>query len=298
MIKIQNMEGMLTTKELADFLRLNEKKIYQLVRESGIPHVRIAGKWLFPKDHIIRWIDENVQREKDIHIIGSDDMLLARLLSIYSCENFPESLAFYSSVGSLRGIQALSGKKGQACCTHLLDIETGEYNLPILNRVLSPAQYIVVNLWYRKQGLIVKKGNPLSIKAIGDVIEKKIRFVNRNEGSGTRVLLEYFLRAKDLDEKYIIGFTDVVNTHLEVALKVFFGEADAGLGIEYVTHLLPVDFIPLQEERFDLVVPKELWSTSVMKGFISYIEPVKISKLSHNLPGYNLRDTGKIIFEG
>lgn len=288
-------EELLTTKELADFLRLNEKKIYQLVKESGIPHVRIAGKWPFPKDHILRWIDENVQRKKDIHIIGSDDMLLTRLLAFYSSENFPGSLAFYSSVGSLRGIHALSGKKGQACCTHLLDMETGEYNLPILSRILSPAQYVVVNLWYRKQGLIVKKGNPLSIKAIGDVIEKKARFINRNEGSGTRVLLEYFLGAKDLDEKDIIGFTDVVNTHLEVAISVFFGEADTGLGIEYVTHLLPVDFVPLQEERFDLVVPKELWSTSVMKKFISYIEPMKISKLSHNLPGYNLKDTGKLM---
>jgi len=298
MIKIENMEELLTTKELADFLRLNEKKIYQLVKESGIPHVRIAGKWLFPKNHIIRWIDENVQREKDIRVIGSDDMLLARLLSLYSRENFPESIAFYSSVGSLRGIQSLSGKKGQACCTHLLDMETREYNLPILSRILSPAPYVVVNLWYRKQGLIVKKGNPLSIKSIGDIIEKKARFINRNEGSGTRVLLEYFLRVKDLDEKDIVGFTDVVNTHLEAGLKVFFGEADVSLGIEYITRLLPVDFVPLHEERFDLVVPKEIWATSVMKRFISYIEPMKISKLSHNLSGYNLKDTGKIVFEG
>lgn len=291
-------EELLTTKELADFLRLNEKKIYQLVKESGVPHVRIAGKWLFPKDHIIRWIDENVEREKDIRIIGSDDMLLARLLSLYSRDNFPEALAFYSSVGSLRGIQALSRKKGQACCTHLLDMETGEYNLPVLSRILSPQRYVVVNLWHREQGLIVKKGNPLAIKGLGDVTGKKARFINRNEGSGTRTLLEYFLREKSLSEKDIIGFADEANTHLEVALKVFFDEADVGLGIEYVTHLLPLDFIPLREERFDLVVPRELWSTSVMKGFISYIEPAKISKLSGTLPGYNLKDTGKIIFEG
>ncbi|MEA1935849.1 MAG: helix-turn-helix transcriptional regulator [Thermodesulfobacteriota bacterium] len=291
------MKEMLTTKELADLLRLNEKKIYQLVREGGLPHVNIAGKWLFPEWHIRRWIDENVQREKDVLIMGSDDILLERFLSFYNRKKFPEALTFYSSLGSLRGIHALSQKKGHACCTHLLDMETGEYNLPILSRVLSRQRYVVVNLWHRKQGLILKKGNSLGIKGLKDVIEKKARFVNRNEGSGTRTLLEYFLREKGLPEKDIMGFTDEVNTHVEVALKVFFDEADVGLGIEYVTHLFSLDFVPLKEERFDLVVPKELWSTKIIQELIAYIDPVQISRLSRTLPGYSLKDTGKIIFE-
>jgi putative molybdopterin biosynthesis protein len=291
------MNDLLTTKELAELLRLNEKKVYQLVREGGVPHVRIAGKWLFPRNHVMRWIDEHVEREKDLMIVGSDDILLARLLSFYSQENFPESQAFYSSVGSLKGIQALARKKGQACCTHLLDMETGEYNLPILKRMLSPQKYVVINLWNRRQGLIVRKGNPLGIKGLEGVIEKKAKFVNRNEGSGTRVLLEYLLRERGLDQGEIAGFSDEVDTHLEVALKVFFNEADVGLGIEYVTHPLNLDFVPLKEERFDLVVPKELWLTSVMTGFVSYIDSTKINRLSRNLPGYDLKDTGKIVFQ-
>jgi putative molybdopterin biosynthesis protein len=291
------MNDLLTTKELADLLRLNEKKVYQLVREGGVPHVRIAGKWLFPKNHVMRWIDERVQREKDLLIVGSDDILLARLLSFYSQENFPESQAFYSSVGSLKGIHALEKKKGQACCAHLLDMETGEYNLPILEKILSPQKYVVINLWNRRQGLIVRKGNPLGIKGLEGVIEKKAKFVNRNEGSGTRVLLEYLLRERGLDQRKIANYSDEVDTHLEVALKVFFNEADVGLGIEYVTHPLNLDFVPLKEEKFDLVVPKELWLTSVMKGFVSYIDSTKIHRLSRNLPGYDLKDTGKVVFE-
>ena len=288
---------MLTTKELADLLRLNEKKIYQLVKEGSLPHVNIAGKWLFPEQHIRRWIDENVQRGKDVLIMGSDDILLARFLSTYNRDKFPETLTFYSSLGSLRGIHALAQKKGQACCTHLLDMETGEYNLPILSRVLSGQRYVVVNLWHRKQGLILKQGNSLGIKGLKDVIEKKARFVNRNEGSGTRMLLEYLLKEKGWDKKEITSFVNEVNTHLEVALKVFFGEADVGLGIEYVAHLFSLDFVPLKEERFDLVVPREIWSTKVMQGLIACIDPVQISRLSRTLPGYNLKDTGKIIFE-
>jgi putative molybdopterin biosynthesis protein len=291
------MEEMLTTKELAELLRLNEKKVYQLIKEGGIPHVRIAGKWLFPKGHIMRWIDERVQRERDIYMVGSDDILLARLLALYSRERFPHSLTFYSSVGSMRGIEALTHKKGHACCVHLLDTETGEYNLPFLNRQLASQRYIVVNLCYRRQGLLVQKGNPLGIKGLEDVVKKGLRFINRNEGSGTRLLLEYLMNEKGLAGKEMVGFADAVDTHLEVALKVLCNEADAGLGIEYVAHLLPLDFIPLQEERFDLVIPKELWPTQIMQGFLSYVDPAVIQRIAHALPGYNLKDTGKVIFE-
>ncbi|MDD5724127.1 MAG: helix-turn-helix transcriptional regulator [Syntrophales bacterium] len=289
-------EELLTTKELADFLRLNEKKIYQLVRDSGIPHVRIAGKWLFPKSHVLRWIDENVQREKDILIVGSDDILMTKLVSSYSQENLPESQAFYSSVGSLRGIQSLSQKKGQACCTHILDVKTGEYNLPVLERLLSPGRYVVVNLWYRKQGLIVKKGNPLGIRVLENIVEKGARFINRNVGSGTRVLLEHMMGEKGLDGKNISGFADEEDSHMEMALKILFGDADVGLGIEYVTHLLGLDFIPLKEERFDLVVPEELWPTVTIKKFVSYLDPIRVNRFSKNLPGYDLKDMGKLIF--
>lgn len=290
------MEELLTTKELADLLRLNEKKVYQLIKKGGIPHVRIAGKWLFPRGHIMRWIDERVQRESDIHMVGSDDILLTRLLALYSRNNFPQSLTFYSPVGSLKGIQALAEKKGQACCVHLLDVETGEYNLPYLSRYLAAQKYVVVNLCYRSQGLIIHKGNPLGIKGLRDLIREGVRFVNRNDGSGTRLLLEYLLREEGIDRNAIVGFSDEVDTHFETALKVCFDEADVGLGIEYVTHLLPLDFIPLQEERFDLVVPLELWSTQLMQGFFSYVDPLPIKQLARALPGYNLKETGKVLF--
>jgi len=291
------MEELLTTRELADFLRLNEKKVYQLVRDGNIPHVKIAGKWLFPRQHIARWIDENVQREKDLQIAGSDDMLMTQLLSQYSRENFPESLAYYSSVGSMKGIKALMQKKGQACCAHLLDLETGEYNIPILNRVLARQRYVVVNLWYRQQGIVVKKGNPLAIKGFEDLVAKRARYINRNEGTGTRTLLDYCMRQGGLSEKDIVGFDDAVNSHLEVALKIFFDDADAGLAIEYVTHLLPLDFIPVREERFDLIVPRTLWPTHLIQNFITYIEPAKIRGLIRKMPGYDVRDTGTIIYE-
>ncbi|MBW2561206.1 MAG: molybdopterin biosynthesis protein, partial [Deltaproteobacteria bacterium] len=96
--------------------------------------------------------------------------------------------------------------------------------------------------------------------------------------------------------KDILGFADEEDTHIGVAQKVFFGEADVGLGIEYVTHLLALDFIPLKEESFDLVIPEELWPTVTIKKFVSYLDPIRTSRFSKNLPGYNLKDTGKVLF--
>jgi len=291
------VDKLLTTKELADLLRINEKKVYQLVREAGIPHVRIAGKWLFPRDHVLRWIDEGVEREKDVFIVGSDDILLGRLLASYSRGNFPQSLGFYSAVGSLKGLDALARRKAHACCVHLLDVESGEYNLPFIKRYASEHEWVVVNLWHRRQGLIVRRGNPLGIKGMGDVVRKGARFINRNEGSGTRVLIEHLLRKEGLEAEEVRGFGREVDTHMEVALRVFLGEADLGVGIEYVTHILPLDFIPLKEERFDLVIPKELWHTKAIKAFLSFINPLKIKELFPHLPGYSFRETGRVILE-
>ena len=124
------MEELLTVRELAKFLRVNEKRVYQLIREFNIPRIRISGKWLFPKKHILSWIDENLEREKSIFIAGSDDMLLARILSMYSNSNFPDSLSFYCAIGSEKGIMALSYGKVHACCIHLFDEESKEYNIP------------------------------------------------------------------------------------------------------------------------------------------------------------------------
>lgn len=292
------MERLLTTKELAALLRLNEKKVYHLIREGGIPHVRIAGKWLFPKGHIERWLEERVQREQALQLVGSDDYLFTYLLSKYCSEQAPANLAFYAAVGSLRGLEAFAAGMGDGCCIHLLDPETGEYNIPFLARHLRGGKYIVVNLYHRNQGLIVQQGNPLGIKGLRDVTKKAVRFINRQKGSGTRVLLDHLLNAEGISPKEISFCPDEVSTHIEVAREVFRSKADVGLGIEYAAHLFSLDFIPLCEERFDLVISKLHWHSGVMKRFLSYLTPVAMRRLAPPLPGYHLRETGKVIFEG
>ncbi|MDD5475642.1 MAG: helix-turn-helix transcriptional regulator [Syntrophales bacterium] len=290
------MNEMLTTRELAELLRLNEKKVYQLVRDGNVPRVRIAGKWLFPRNHVMRWIDENVERERDIMVVGSDDVLLSRLLAMYSRENLPEALAFYAPVGSIAGVQALVRGKCQACCMHILDMETGDYNIPYVKGHLGDHSISVITLWHRTQGLIVKKGNPLGIRSIRDLAENDVRFIGRNKGSGTAVLFDYLLREERLGVEIRPREVGIVDTHMEAAMKVFFGEADCGLGIEYAARHLGLEFIPIKDERFDLVIPGELMSTAPMKHFISYLEPSSLSRLTRNMSGYDVSEAGKIIY--
>ncbi len=289
-------DALLTTKEVSKYLKINEKKVYQLIKEGKIPCTRIAGKWLFPKKSIERWIRESVEGEKDIFIAGSDDLILKQLVSKYIEKSFPQSLAYYADVGSLKGILALSYGKTFIAAIHLLDAETGEYNLPYLSKYLQNEEYTVINLSYRNQGLIVNKGNPLGIKGIRDVVEKKARFVNRNPGSGTRVLFDYYLNKLNIDPEEIIGYKNEVNKHLDVGLKILHGEADAGLGIESVSSILHLDFIPITQERFDLAISKQHLYTKPMRDFLSLIDPVFIHTLFKKPAGYDLRDTGKIIY--
>ena len=285
------MEELLTTKEVARLLRLNEKKVYQLIQEGEIPHVKIGGKWLFPKNDLLKWVRERTEREKDLFFGGSDDPLLGRFFAAYSEFKGFETIVFYSAIGSEAGIISLSKGKVQGACCHLYDPETGEYNIPFLKRRLPTGSFRVVTLWHRRQGLLVKKGNPLSIKTIRDLAKPKVKFINRNAHSGTRILFDTLIKKEGIAPDEIQGYYQEVNSHIEVGIKVFSGEADVGLGLEYIAHLFALDFIPLIEERFDLVISEEIWETKKMKDFLLFLS----SKSFLPPPGYSFRESGKII---
>ncbi len=286
---------LLTTKEIAAYLKINEKKVYQLIQEGTIPCTRVVGKWLFPLAQVNRWLEEHTELSKNILVAGSDDPLLISLLEEFNRVHFPQYLAFHASVGSQRGLISLAEGKAQIAGTHLFHPPTGEYNLPYVKKHLAGKNYLAINLAYRRQGLLVPQGNPQAINKIADLARNELRFVNRNPGSGTRYLFDYMLEKEKLSPHQINGYQVERTTHLETAMEILKGNADVGMGIEYTAHLLKLDFIPLIEERFDLVTMKEGFAAHPLKDFFTFLEPEQLTLKTENFKGYDLRDCGSIV---
>src|SRR4029077_10213482 len=159
----------------------------------------------------------------------------------------------------------------------------------------SPAAMVVVELFYRELGLLVPAGKPSGSKSIGDLTHPKLRFINRQPGSGTRIYLDQELARGRLNAKKISGYDTMVSTHLEVGLKVLRGGADVGLATRTTAHLLGLDFIPLTRERFDMLVPKDRFFTRGIQMLLGIVGSREFRERVDSLGGYDVTESGRII---
>jgi putative molybdopterin biosynthesis protein len=199
------------------------------------------------------------------------------------------------TMGSMAALRALQDGEVHVAGLHLFDPATGESNLPFLRRALKGSNYEVVTFATWEEGLLVRAGNPKSIRAVSDIADPSVTLVNREEGAGARLLLDQRLRAAGIDYHQVRGYGTIVASHFEIARAIASGQADVGVGIRSAAQLFDLDFIPLQAARYDLVVPKtylkshptlaHLFETLVSRPFRNEIE---------SLGGYDTSDTGKI----
>lgn len=286
----------ISARELSQYLRINEKKVYKLVQESKIPHIKIGGKIAFVREIVDRWILENTERENHIYIAGSDDILLKRIIDLNN-KAMPNKV-FYAPIGSINGLKMLNENAATISCVHILDMEKKSYTLSYIKRYLTNGEYIVIQLFMREQGLYIKRDNPKSISGLGDLSRPDILFVNRNQGSGTRLLFDFLLKENQIDPLNIKGYNNESVSHLHTGLSVLRGEADAGFGIMYIAHLLGLEFIPLFKERFDMVIPREYFYQRHVKEFISSFEQPAITTRIRDFTGYNMENAGGILYQG
>jgi molybdate-binding protein len=199
------------------------------------------------------------------------------------------------SMGSMAALRAMQQGEVHIAGLHLFDPATGESNLPFLRRALKGSNYEIVTFATWEEGLLVRAGNPKSIRAIGDIIGPHITLVNREEGSGARLLLDQRLRSAGIHSDQVTGYDTIVASHFEVARAIANRQADVGIGIRSAAQLFELDFVPLQAARYDLVVPKtylklhptlaHLFETIVSRSFRNEIEA---------LGGYDTSETGKL----
>jgi putative molybdopterin biosynthesis protein len=232
--------------------------------------------------------------KNNIIVTGSHDLILDILRNELQEESSDFNLISFN-VGSMGGLLALKQKRTHFATAHLLDPENGEYNFSYIKKILPRTKLIVVNLAYREQGIMVKKGNPKNIKKVDDLTKEDIKFINRQKGSGTRVLLDYLLKKKGINPLNISGYSQEEYTHLMVASAVADGNVDAGLGILSAAKVFGLDFVPVTKERYDIIIPKEYYSSWKIQKILAIIKLKKFQKKVLSLGGYDLSQSGKVI---
>jgi len=229
--------------------------------------------------------------DKTLVITGSHDPLIDELIDLMKMR-WLDSQVVSSHVGSLGGLMALKRGESHLGGTHLLDEETGEYNKSYVRRYFPEGGVKLINCVYRSQGLMVANGNPLNIASISDL--ERVNYVNRQKGSGTRILLDYLLKQNNLESAQIKGYEREEITHTAVAAAVASGTADAGMGILAAAKIYNLGFIPLIQEQYDLLVAEKTFAHPEFKRLLAVLQSDEFSQRLEKLGGYQLNNPGEV----
>ncbi len=298
---------MMSTKEVARYLGIHEKQVYALIKSKRIPSTRVTGKWVFPKKLIDEWIESNARsglqqaRQKGRKIegallaSGSNDPILD-MLQTYLKKSYPEFYIFSANTGSTDGLKALNLGYTDIAWSHLLDPKSGEYNIPFFSTYLPNVEPVVVNLFERELGFVTAPKNPLGIHGFEDLTRKGVRFLNRQRGSGTRVLLDHHLKRLKISSSKISGYEKEVYTHFEVGLSILSREADVGIATIAVSKLFGLPFLPIARERFDMILDKSTFFERGVQALLEILHSGEFRSKVARLGNYDFGNSGKILY--
>jgi putative molybdopterin biosynthesis protein len=286
--------GQVDERVIATPLTRGAGVIMSLVRADGLVRIPRFSEGLHAGAEVtVELLRAQAEVANTIVVIGSHDLALD-LLASHLRGFAPDVRLVSANVGSLGGLLALKRRDAHMAGTHLLDEETGEYNRAFVARLLPGEEIVLVRLADRDQGLIVPPGNPQSLHSLDDLARPEVRFVNRQKGSGTRVLLDYHLKRQGLRAERIAGYEHEEYTHMAVAADVLSGAASAGLGILAAARALGLDFIPLFKERYDLAVPRRHWESRLLEPLRQALASPAYRQAVMDLGGYDVAMMGSI----
>jgi excisionase family DNA binding protein len=287
----------MTTGEVAAYLRVKERTIYEMVARQTIPFSRATGKLLFPRRLVDAWLEAQTElpaagiAPAPPIYAGSNDPLLE-----WALRQSGSGLAVLAR-GSVQGLEDLAAGRAVMAGFHLLDPETGQWNLAGARAHLPGSSHVLIHWARRTQGLITAAGNPLAIAGLKDAADRGLRFAMRAEGAGSTRLLEVLLAREGLTTASLATLDRPAETHADLATLIETGEADSGLGLQTAAGHL--GFIPLvADEHFDLAMTRRDYFEPPIQTLLAFARSDSFARRAAHLGGYDLTDFGKVLWNG
>ncbi|GGB36482.1 DNA-binding protein [Roseibium aquae] len=291
---LEDLPVYLTTRELADLIRVKERKVYDLVATGGVPHSRATGKLLFPRDAVLAWIEEAGDaipgESRPLVALGSHDPLLEWTLRSSEC-----GLASLFD-GSLDGLDRFGRREGVLTGLHVPDEHGDGWNTGIAERLYKYKPVVLIEWAKRQRGLIVAPGNPKRIRGLADLAGK--RLVQRQEAAGSHLFLQRMLATAGAGVEAAIQPGPRVRDEREAALAVFSGEADAAFGLETAARQNRLEFIPLRQERFDLLIGRKEYFEAPVQSLLRFTKTAPFAEKATQFGGYDISGLGTVHFNG
>jgi len=301
-------------EEIGKLLKISKGTVYELLRRGEIPSYRVGKKirisqadlqvYMHAAGDPIKSNPANIQFSLERLIIENQGLIICGqdvildILTLYLEKRNSMLRSLRSYVGSIDGLLALYKGTTNITAAHLWDGETGEYNIPYVRRLLPGQRTVIINLVYRTLGFYVAPGNPLAIHDWQDLLKPNVTLINRDKGSGTRVILDENLRNLNIDVRDIKGYQNEEMSHIAVASAVARGLADVGLGIEKAaSQVHEVEFVPLTKERYDLVLYKHDLEKSNFQTLLSILRSAEFKDEVNGMGGYDTSKMGEIMGE-
>ena len=294
----------MNTREIAEYLRIKERKVYDLVRQKRIPCTRVTGKWLFPRHLVDLWVAEgtdvpaaarNLLPAPPPVVVGSHDPLLDWCLRESGCE-----LAMLPG-GSLDGLRRLAAGEAVMCGLHVFDASagedgSGEYNVSVVSRTCQGLDVVLVEWCWRDQGLVLAPGNPLAVSALQDLAGKRARVVTRQHEAGSQLLFVHLLADAGMRPGDIDTVEPPARNETDVGLAILEDKADAGLAIAAVAHQFRLDFLPLHRERFDLLVRRRDYFEPPFQKLRAFARSPAFQTRAKEMAGYDVSGLGRVVY--
>lgn len=286
--------GLINNKYVATPIKRGAGTITTLVNADGVIRIPQNVEGINEGEKVdIELLKDISEINNTIISIGSHDIVMDIINDELIKESFGKVHLSSTHVGSFQGLLSIIKGESHIAPIHLFDVESETYNIPFINKYLEE-DVALIKLVKRTQGIIVKKGNPLNIKSVNDLIN--VRYINRQKGSGTRILFDYLLKKNNINKDDINGYEREEFTHMSLAKAIENGDADCGLGVYSAAHIFDLDFIPICEEEYDLLLKKDMLNSKYINSLLSTINKESFINKVKSLGGYNLENMGEVVY--